>query len=319
MTGRRVAVAIAVAALVLTGCAAGKKRATDARDNTPRGGTLHVSMPLNASVISSDEPPFPPMDPQIEWSYDSWELYRCCLLRTLLSHSGQTTADGGAELRPDIATKLPDVSADGLIWTFTLKPNIHYGPPLATTVVTSQDFVRAITRLAKIGSDAYGSLYFGVIRGFNDFAEGKSDSISGLEAPDPQHLVIRLIKPAGDFGSRMVLAGTAPIPPLPSQPSAPFGVATGHDKEGYGFYLVSTGPYMIEGADKLDFSKPPKDQPRLTGLRAGKAITLVRNPSWSTTTDDLRKGYVDRIEIGFPDGDRTAMSKLATTGRSDID
>ena len=276
-------------------------------------------MPLNTSVISSTDPPFPPLDPQIEWSYDSWELYRCCLLRTLLSHSGQVTADGGAELRPDLATKLPDVSADGLTWTFKLKPGIHYGPPLANMVVTSQDFVRAISRLAKIGKNAYAPLYFNVIRGFDEYANGKSDSVSGLEAPDPLTLVIRLTQPAGDFGNRLVLAGTAPIPPSPTDPSAPFGVATGHDKEGYGFYLVSTGPYMIEGADKLDFAKPPNDQPRLSGLSAGKAITLVRNPSWNAATDGLRKGYVDRIEIKFPDGDRTVLGKLATTGRSDVD
>jgi len=316
---RRAVLASICVALVLAGCSTGKKSVPGAHDTTPRGGILHVSVPRNTSVISSAEPPFPPLDPQIEYSYDGWELFRCCLLRTLLSHSGQTTAEGGAELRPDLATKLPDVSADGLTWTFTIKTGIHYSPPLGSVTVTSQDFIRAISRLAKIGRNAYGSLYFGVIRGFSEYADGRSDSISGLEAPDARTFVIRLTQPTGDLGSRMVLAGTAPIPPLLGNPGAPFGVATGHDKDGYGYYLVSTGPYMIEGADKLDFSKPPKDQPRLPGLAAGRAITLVRNPSWSAATDDLRKGYVDRIEIRFIDGGRTAISKLATTGHSDVD
>jgi peptide/nickel transport system substrate-binding protein len=316
-TLRFVAVA-GVFVLLAQGCSPSHKRVVRA-DATPRGGTLHVSIPRDTSVISSVKPPFPPFDPQIEYSYDSWELYRCCLLRTLLSYSGQTTAEGGAELRPDLAVALPDVSADGLAWTFTLKPDIHYSPPLANTVVTSQDFIRAISRMAKVGGHAYGPLYFAIIRGYADYAEGKSDSISGLEAPDPRTLLIRLTRPAGDLGSRMVMAGTAPIPPLAADPSAPFGVATGHDKEGYGHYLVPTGPYMIEGTDKLDFTKSPAEQPKLSGLSPGHSITLVRNPSWVAATDDLRKGYVDRIEVRFAEGDRTDVSKLATTGASDVD
>jgi peptide/nickel transport system substrate-binding protein len=258
------------------------------------------------------------MDPQIEWNYASWGIFRCCLARTLLSHSGHVTNQGGAELRPDLATKLPDVSADGLTWTFTLKKGIHYGPPVQDEVVTSQDFIRAFSRLAKVGKDAYAPIYFNVIRGFGEYAAGKSDSIAGLEAPDATTLVIRLKEPAGDFGNRLVMPGTAPIPPLPGNASAAFGVATGHD-DGYGEFLVSTGPYMIEGSDTLDFTKPPKLQPRLSGLSAGHFINLVRNPAWSAATDDLRVGYVDRIELRFPKGDRTSVSKMATTGRSDLD
>ena len=49
------------------------------------------------------------------------------LLRTLLSYTGRTTAEGGAELQPDIASALPEISSDGLTYTFTLKSGINYG------------------------------------------------------------------------------------------------------------------------------------------------------------------------------------------------
>lgn len=301
----------------MTSCSAGKKPAA-ARDTNPRGGTLRVVEPRDISTISTEDPKSTALDPQMEYSYDSWELLRCCLLRTLLSHSGHPTDQGGANLQPDLAVKMPDVSADGMTWTFKIRRGIHYGPPLANVTVSAQDFVRALQREARIGKDFY-SFYFDPIRGFEDYASGKSDSISGLETPDAQTLVIHLTQPTGDLGYRLVLPGTAPIPPSPADPSSPFGVAAGHDESGYGKYLVSTGPYMVEGADKLNFSLPAKQQPSLLGLSPGKLITLVRNPSWSATADPLRAGYPDRIEIRFPEGDQTAIAKLATTGASDVD
>ena len=277
-----------------------------------------MSEPRGISVISTPDPPYPPLDPQMEYSFDSWELFRCCLLRTLLSHDGHITTEGGAVLRPDLAAALPTVSADGRTWTFTLKRGIHYGPPLQNVEVTAGDFIRALRRNARIGKP-FAGFYLNVIAGYESYADGKTDTIPGLEAPDPSTLVIRLTAPQGDLGFRLTLAGTAPIPPMPGEPDAPYGVATGHDKDGYGAYLVATGPYMIEGSEKLDFSKPPKDQPKLAGLSAGNRITLVRNPSWTQSSDPLRVGYVDRIEITMVDEDSTQITNDIVAGRADVD
>ena len=103
------------------------------------GGTLHIAL------ISDVQDAF---DPQKEYSSVTWEYFRCCLLRTLLSYNGQTTDSGGSELRPDLAADMPVVSDDGLTWTFTLKQGIKYGPPLQDVTVTSKDFVRALEREA---------------------------------------------------------------------------------------------------------------------------------------------------------------------------
>ena len=43
--------------------------------------------------------------------------------------TGRTTAEGGAELQPDIASALPEISSDGLTYTFTLKSGVNYGDP----------------------------------------------------------------------------------------------------------------------------------------------------------------------------------------------
>ncbi len=63
------------------------------------GGTLNIAL------ISDVQDAF---DPQKEYSSVTWEYFRCCLLRTLLSYNGQTTDEGGSELRPDLAAEMPD-------------------------------------------------------------------------------------------------------------------------------------------------------------------------------------------------------------------
>ena len=96
------------------------------------------------------------------------------------------------------------------------------------------------------------------------------------------------------------MAFTSPIPPLPNDPDAALGVATGHPfsstskavpkEDGYGPFLVSTGPYMIEGSEALDLTVPPDEQSDL-GLHARLvvddpgSIVLVRDPVMGPATD----------------------------------
>jgi len=242
-------------------------------------------------VLSSTTPNPQVLDPQVDTWYDSNEIYRCCLLRTLFSYKGSPTSQGGSILQPDLAAGEPDVSADGLSWTIHLKRGIHYSPPLANLEVTTADIVRALERTAKLQGP--GVL---PITGFDDYAKGKVTSISGLSTPDAYTLKIELTQPAGDLGYLLSVGDTAPIPPLPGSPTAELGAATGHD-DGYGRFLVATGPYMIAGSEALNFRLPAAQQQRVAGLVPGRSLTLVRNPSWSAATDSLRPANADRIVL----------------------
>ena len=237
------------------------------------------------------------LDPQKAYFSDSWELFRCCLLRTLMSYDGASTSQGGAILHPDLAASMPTVSNDGLTWTFHLKPGLHYAPPLGHVEIKAQDIIRALEREANPKASTGGySFYYSVIEGFDAYAAGQADSISGLEAPDDATLRVHLVSPAGDLGERLAMPAGAPIPPNPADPAARFGVATGHDDD-YGGFLVASGPYMVEGSGALDFSLAPDEQHTASGLVPGKAITLVRNPSWDPASDGIRGAYVNRIEV----------------------
>jgi peptide/nickel transport system substrate-binding protein len=254
------------------------------------GGTLRVAL------VSDVQEGF---DPQKEYYGVAWEYDRCCLLRTLLSYNGKTTDEQGAELFPDLAAEMPEISADGLTWTFTLQQGLRYAPPLEDVEITAGDFVRAMERTADPRANVGGySFYYSVIEGFDEFAEGKADSISGMEAVDDRTLSITVTEPTGDLGYRMAMPSAAPIPPNPFDPKARLGVAEGHDPN-YGRYMVASGPYMFEGSEELDFSVPAGEQDPVSGYQPGRSIVLVRNPSWDPATDELRPAYPDRIETAI--------------------
>lgn len=258
-------------------------------------------------------------DPQVApASSAAWELARCCLFRTLLSYAAGTTAQGGTELRPDLASALPDVSTDGLSWTFHLRSGLHYAPPLQNVEITAPDVVRGLERLMDPATVGFGWPYFPglltpVIEGAQAFADGKASSISGLEVPDPHTLTVRLTRPNGDLGYLLATWMAVPIPPNPSDPTARYGVAQGHPGN-YAGYAVSSGPYMVQGSEGVDFSKPSVEQVPAAGIRRD-TVTLVRNPSWDPATDPLRPAVVDAIEVhripvpplpNDPDGERAA-------------
>lgn len=267
------------------------------------GGTLRVGMDIaDYESFQLDRDADPPRfnhawDPSTTWATEPFELFRCCLLRTLMSYNGLSTSEGGAELQPDLAKEPPKISADGLTWTFTLRANLTYAPPMDTTPITSGDVIRALERVMRPDPFAhpddphpfgpYASYFEDVIAGAHDFRTGAVSSISGLEAPNPTTLVIHLVRPAGDLGARLAMPAAAPIPP---------GAADGHDA-GYGRYLIASGPYMIDGSRELNPSLPRDQQPTLSGYVPGESLTLVRNPSWHRSDDSLRAAYVDSIKI----------------------
>jgi len=249
------------------------------------------------------------LDPHTDFNTGMLELFRCCLGRTLLSYNGRPTEDGGATLRPDVAATMPEVSGDGLTWTFRLKRGLRYAPPLEHTDIVATDFIRALERAATVGK----VFNYEGIEGFIEFMRGRAGSISGMEALDDHTLVVHLTEPNGQLGHLLSLPAAAPIPPN-SEAAGALGTAEGHDR-GYGRFLVSSGPYMFEGSEDLDFAVAPKDREPVSGF-AGKSVVLVRNPSWDPATDDLRPAYADQIEVTLTHNPKAGLRAVS---RADVD
>ena len=312
-TSVRVGRVVAAGAILITvGCSTATPSPTS---SIPHGGTLHVAVPAEGFYPEGYAPPDKTtLDLNSQNSAtDAFELWRCCLGRTLLGYNGQPTERGGADLHPDLTTGTPEVSRDGLTWTFHIRPNLHYAPPLQHVEITAADFIRALQRVARVGSTPP---YYDAIEGFRAYAKGGTESIAGLQTPDSHTLVVRLTAPTGDLVYRMSLPYLSPLPPAPNQPNAVYGVATGHD-DGETSFIVSSGPYMLEGSDKVNLSLPVAEQMGASGVRSGRSITLVRNPSWSAASDSLRAAYADRIVVDYIGTIDDAVAAVGA-GREDI-
>lgn len=246
----------------------GEESSVATEPGPPSGGVFRIG--VESSFNFTDN-----FDPTGEYLLEAFGLYSNLLVRTLLGYRHLPGAEGN-ELIPDLATSLPDVSADGLTWTFTLKEGVRFGPPVSREI-TSRDVAYAFERIGTPSLVAQYGFYYDVIEGMEAFRAGDAKTISGIETPDDRTIIFHLTRPTGDFGFRVAMPATGPIPEE---------VAGCFTKAGeYGRYLVATGPYMIEGADKLDATSCDTLKP-LAGFDPNTSLSLVRNPDYDPATDD---------------------------------
>jgi peptide/nickel transport system substrate-binding protein len=232
-------------------------------------------------------------DPTGEYLGTAFGIYSNMMVRTLLGYKHVAGAEGN-ELIPDLATDMPEVSEDGLTYTFKLKDGIKFGPPVSREI-TSKDVEYAFKRIGTEALVAQYGFYYTVIEGMEEFTEAgglgkKGNTISGITTPDDKTIVFKLTQPTGDFIYRVGMPAAGPIPEE---------VAKCFTKAGeYGRFVIASGPYMFEGSDQLDISSCQAMKP-IAGFNPSKHMTLVRNPDYDPETDtaEARENFVDRVEV----------------------
>jgi oligopeptide transport system substrate-binding protein len=132
--------------------------------------------------------------------------------------NGLLKFDNNLTIVPDIAASMPTVSADGLTYTFKLRPDVTFSNG---DKVTSKDVVYSWNRAAA-QQGAY-STNLSAVAGFDKLSTSpppvatieqllaKNDpsvTMSGLTAPDPTTVVVKLAQPAGWFLSAITLEST---------------------------------------------------------------------------------------------------------------
>jgi peptide/nickel transport system substrate-binding protein len=256
------------------------------------GGPVEFGSPAKGGTYrmeNTDFALFDGFDPTGEYFGSDWVIYSNLMLRNLLSYNFQDVDNGGNDLVADIATEVPEPTNGGKTYTFTLKDGIKFGPPV-NREITSQDIKYAVERTARGGRGLYAN-YYQPIQGFQEYADGKANTVTGIKTPDDKTISFTLTQPKGDFPYALAMPAAAPIPEE---------VAKCHTQAGeYGRFVISTGPYMTEGADKLDISSCAAQKP-ISGFNPNTGLKLVRNPSYDPATDDptIREALPDRFEIG---------------------
>jgi peptide/nickel transport system substrate-binding protein len=228
-------------------------------------------------------------DPTGEYLGNAWGLYSNLMLRALVGYTHQPGAAGN-ETVGDLATEAPKPTDNGLTYTYKLRSGVKFGPPV-NRAITSKDVAYAMNRLASPKDGGEYSFYYTVIKGWDAVANGKAKTVSGISTPDDSTIVFHLTKAAGDFNLRMSMPATAPIP---EEVAKCFEGKPGD----YGRDVVSSGPYMLQGADKVSDASCSALKP-MSGYDGanGNHIILVRNPSYDQSSDPNRKNYIDTFKF----------------------
>lgn len=301
------AVAASLAAVGLTACGGGASESGGGGSDSPvadLAGPVEFATPAAGGTYRMAQTDFgfsDAFDPSGEYVGTSWEVYNSLLLRTLVGFP-LTAGPEGNELIPDLATEVPEPTAGGTVYEFTIRDGAKFGPPLSRQI-TSEDVAYAFERIATPSVAAQYGFYYSVIEGFDDFAAGKADSISGIATPDERTVRFTLTEPTGDFLFRLTLPATGPIPPE---------VGGCHEQAGeYGRYLISSGPYMYEGSEDLDASSCATQKP-ISGFNPTSRMSLVRNPDWdpASAVEGVRPAYPDAFLFTINTNEKDIFQKI---------
>ena len=301
--------AVAVLAVVLAACgsSSSKSSSSGGSGSSSSGGvnTGGFQSPTTQSLTGGkkggtlqvlDETDFEHIDPGIAYYSLDYEVV-FATQRPIMSNKPNTAS----EASPDMASKPPEVSADGKTVTVHLREGIKFSPPV-NREVTSEDVAYAIERGDNPNvANPYIHAYFDAVEGVKT---GTGGPIKGITTPDKHTIVFKLTEPKGG------LVAAALVTPLTA--AVPKEYAEKFDKHkpsDYGNYQVATGPYMF----KNDSSGKVLD----VGYFPGKSATLVRNPNWNASSD-IRPAYLDEIQIKIG-GTNSVIGKQVLEGTNIVE
>ncbi|HLJ67803.1 MAG TPA: ABC transporter substrate-binding protein [Chloroflexota bacterium] len=215
------------------------------------------------AAFSSD---FSTLDPAIGYDPFSWtgehEIFD-----TLV---GYTNAPGltGTHLVPDLAAAMPKISFHGRWYTFQLRHDVRFAPPV-NRLVTAADVQYSIERaLAKsTNGPMFQSGFFSPLSGTAAFWSGKAKHIRGIHVINRFAIQFRLDSPDLAFLDVLTLPFAAVVP---REQVARLG-------KHWADHVIGTGPYMLQT------------------WQHGRQMILVRNPNY------FRRGFPiePRVVIQF--------------------
>lgn len=260
----QIALVLASVALLTQGCGPAKPSV----DNDCPAGKICVRAGNGVEVIS--------LDPHKVAGTGDYRVLQDALI-------GLTMPDANNDVVPGVAERW-ETSADGLTWTFYLRPSVWSdGVP-----VTADDFVFSLRRILNPATAAeYASLLY-PIKGAQPVNEGRAaPETLGVRAVSPRVLEIRLEHPAPYL---LQLAKHQTMFPVPKHVVEKYGAAWARPE-----HFVSNGPYTI------------------VSWKLGDRIRAVKNPLYW----DAGKVCVDQISY-YPTTDNITAERQVRNGELDM-
>jgi ABC-type transport system substrate-binding protein len=272
-TNKVLATTIAVAALALAGCTSNDNgstpttTATGATSTSPQqGGTLKLADANDVVTLDNSQ-----AVSTIDYSLTAGALYE-----------GLYHVDQDGNIVSALATDLPTVSDDGLIYTITIRPDAMFaGPGFTPRAVTAQDAAYGMERALDPNTKpapSWGGGYLYGIEGASEFASGDASSVSGIEVVDPSTLEITLTQPASTFIYDLTIATSWPVPQEAVESAG----------DAFGDSPVGAGPFSLDQWNK------------------GQSMVLKANPGYVDPTFP----YLDELDLALNVDTNTQVLQL---------
>ncbi|MCK6370693.1 MAG: peptide ABC transporter substrate-binding protein [Gammaproteobacteria bacterium] len=197
---------------------------------------------------------------------------------------GLTSFDADGRVIPGAAESW-SVSADGLAYTFTLRPGLQWSDG---STLTSEDFLYSARRVVTPATASRFASFFYPVKNARHILRGElpPDAL-GVEAPDARTLIYRLESPAPYFLQNLASNVASPVPRKQIEALGRQWTRPGN--------MVSNGPFML--AEWV-----PNDR-----------VTLVRNPRFF----DAAGVSLERVNW-YPSGNQATSLKRYLAGEIDI-
>lgn len=180
------------------------------------------------------------LDPQV--SYDEISGMAMKLL-----FEGLIDYDPQLNLVPRIAEALPEVSEDGLVYTFRLRGDVRFSSGRA---VVAEDVRWSMEHLLDPATGSPGAMFYRPIAGYDEYVAGRAEHLEGIEVIDERTVRFRLARPDHTFLNAMAMLFAHPVP-RENYAAHPEDVSR---------HPVGTGAYLLESWEpgvRLSFVRNP--------------------------------------------------------------
>jgi peptide/nickel transport system substrate-binding protein/oligopeptide transport system substrate-binding protein len=228
--------------------------------------TIDPNAKQGGEIIATYKDDVTTLDPAIGYDWQNWSMIKS-LFDGLMDYEPGTT-----KLKPDLAESY-EISPDGKTFTFKLRHGVkfHNGREM-----TADDVKYSLDRVTNPKTQSPGAGFFGSIKGYDDVAAGKADSLAGVTVVDPYTVKFELSRPDATFLHVMAINFSHVVP---KEEVEKYGAD-------FGKHPVGTGAF------------------KLAEWTLGQRIVFVRNP------DYWHKGLPHLDKITFEVGQEPIVALL---------
>lgn len=205
-----------------------------------------------------------------------------------LVYEGLLGYNADNELEPELAQDMPEISDDGLTFTFKIREGAKFSDG---TPVTSKDVKYSFTILADPSYTGRFAINAENIVGYEEYNQGDATELTGIETPDDETVIIHAKKPRID---NLVTFGDSVR--IMSANQFDYKKGDTSEIESNTSDMLGSGPYKLNSYDKASGASFVRNENYETkdGEYSVEKI-IIKTTDAQTEMDELKSGSVDLL------------------------